>query len=347
MKIRSLLLALPLLLAAAGHLSAQIPDDEGVKIEVGGRLHTQFNTTSIDDVPPSQLFIRRARLEIDVRINDRVTGAIAPDFAGDEVTMKDAFIDVAFAPETRLRVGKMYRPFGLLEQTSSKRILMVERGLRIRGLDAADEYAILNDLEYSDRDIGVQVLGEGFLPGISYAAGVFRGPLHGQVGDSDSYQYVAEAKFRLAPALRLGAAWSNRQFVDSIAGVQELDRGNAFEVDLEYGAFAPGPHLLAEISTGDLDPFGDTRFRAAQVWLAYRTHPLTTLIQAVEPVLRVSHADTDVTGLDELRGGTLITPGINIHVGPLDRIMLNYDIWQGADGAPDARSFKAMFSLGF
>lgn len=349
MRIRSLLLSLPLLFGAAGHLFAQTPsaDVGGVQVEVGGRLHTQFNTSSFDDVPPSELFIRRARLEIDVKINDRVSGAIAPDFAGDRVTMKDAFINVAFAPEAHLQVGRMYRPFGLLEQTSSKRILPVERGLRIRGLEAADEYAILNGLEYSDRDVGVQLRGSALLPGFSYAAGVFRGPLHGQVGNSDSYQYTAEAKMRLAPALRLGAAWSNRQFVDSIAGVQRLDRGNAFEIDLEYGAFAPGPHLLAEISTGDLDPFGDARFRAAQVWLAYRTRPLSELIRALEPVLRVSHAETDATGIDRLRGGTLVTPGLNIHVGPLERILLNYDIWRGADGAPDARSFKAMVSLGF
>jgi hypothetical protein len=111
---------------------------------------------------------------------------------------------------------------------------------------------------------------------------------------------------------------------------------------------APGFHLLAELSRGDLDPFADAQFGGAQTWLAYRTGALSAVVTALEPVLRVSYAETDDAGTGlVIPGGTLLTPGINVYFGPLNRIMLNYDVWLGGDDSQDARSFKAMFQLGF
>ena len=74
--------------------------------------------------------------------------------------VKDAFVQLTFSPALQFLAGKAYKPFGLIEQTSSTRILPIERGLRVRGLEAADEYAIVNGLDYSDRDIGVQIMGQ-------------------------------------------------------------------------------------------------------------------------------------------------------------------------------------------
>jgi hypothetical protein len=68
----------------------------------------------------------------------------------------------------------------------------------------------------------------------------------------------------------------------------------------------------------------------------------------VEPVFRASYSDTDASsGAPMVSGGTLLTPGINVYFGPLNRIMLNYDIWLGDGDTPDAQSLKAMFQLGF
>lgn len=322
------------------------------ELSVGGRLHTQLNTTDVDAQPPSQLFIRRARIEIGVKVSDRVSGAIQPDFGGDEVDLKDAYVKFTFSPAFELLAGKAYRPFGLLEQTSSKRILPVERGLRIRGVDAVDEYAVTSGLGYSNREIGFQMLGapEGSGIGLEWAAGVFRGPLHNQVGDQDSYQLAARATVGPTPDLRIGAGWSSRHFTDGPAGGHELERGHAFEVDLEYGRFEPGFHLLAEVSTGDLDPHLDATFTGAHAWLAWRSEELGTGSPGVmvEPLLRLSWADTGTDGPDAMvPGGTLLTPGVNVYLGPLNRIMVNYDVWRGADDSPDATSFKLMFQLGF
>jgi hypothetical protein len=340
---------LPVLVAAQDPATPRLITS-GIELTLGGRLQTQFATTSVDGESPSELFIRRARIELGVKVDDRVSGVVHPEFGNDDVELKDAYLKLTFSPGLQFLAGKAYRPFGLLEQTSSKRILPIERGLRIRGLAARDEYALTSGLSYSNRDIGVQVLGtpEGNALGFSYAAGVFRGPLHGEVGDQDSYQFAARVTVRPASALRLGAGWSSRDFSDGVGTTPDLERGNAFEVDLEYGTFAPGVHVLAEVSRGDLDPFTDATFWGAHLWLAFRSRALGASGTMLEPVFRASYAETESdVGATVVPGGTLLTPGINLYLGALNRLMLNYDYWLGADGSEDARSVKAMFQLGF
>ncbi|MBR9988522.1 MAG: hypothetical protein KFH98_02145 [Gemmatimonadetes bacterium] len=322
----------------------------GAELSIGGRVQTQFNTTSVDGQAPSQLFLRRARIEVGVKVNDLVSGVLQPDFGNDNVELKDAYLKLDLSPAVQLLAGKAYRPFGLLEQTSSKRMLPIERGLRIRGVGAVDEYAVTSGPGYSNRDIGFQLLGspEGAPLGLAYAAGVFRGPLHGVVGAQDSYQFAARVTGRPVDGIRVGAGWSSRDFIVEPGETPGLERGHAFEIDVEYGAFAPGFHLMAELSRGDIDPLTDATFQGAHAWLAYRTEALSTAVSAVEPVFRASYAGTDaMDGAGVVAGGTLLTPGINIYFGALNRIMLNYDIWQGGDGSQDARSLKAMFQLGF
>jgi hypothetical protein len=323
------------------------------EIQIGGRVQTQFNTTSVESEPTSEFLLRRVRLEATVKINDVVSGKVQPDFAGNRVSLKDAYLKLDFAPALQLLAGQAYRPFSLLEQTSSTRILPIERGLEIRGLDAVDEYELVHGLAYSDRDIGVQVMGApaGAPLGLTYQAGVFRGPLQGAVGAEDSRQYAARLTVRPAERLRVGAAWSSRDFARPEAAVPdafELRRGHAFEVDVEYGAFAPGVHLLAEAAWGDRDPFTGAKFSGAQAWLGYRTPALGEAISGVEPLLRVSHGRTRGGEPGTPRdGGTLLTPGVNLYLGGLNRLMLNYDAWLPREGGGSEGSFKAMFQLAF
>jgi hypothetical protein len=334
-------------------LSAQTTDQtlrfttDAVEVKIGGRLHTQFNTTSLDGQPASQLLLRRARLELSARVGDRVSGVVHPEFGNDQVTLKDAYVAFDLSARVTMIAGKAYRPFGLLEQTSSKRILPVERGLRVRGLQEVDGYAVMNGLGYSDRDIGVQ-LRSTLDEGLELTAGVFQGPLHGQVGDHSSYQYVARLRGTVAPDVRVGAGWSNRDFATGVGAGLELERGNAFEIDLEYGSFAPGLHVLAEIASGDVNPFTDERFHGAQTWIAYRTEPFDGTEMMLEPLLRLSYADVAVSDQPATqRGGTLLTPGLALYFGPLNRIAVNYDLWWSKGSSDEANSLKVMFQMGF
>ncbi len=339
---------------AAAQASAQTDgavriESDAIEVGIGGRMQTQFNTTSVEGVPESQLFLRRVRLELEVRVNDLVSGRLQPDFAGDRVVLKDVYLQLDLAPAVKLRTGKFFKPFSLLENTTSTRILPIERGAAIRGITTWDEYELVHDLEYSDRDIGVQVMGqlEGAPLGLEYAAGVFQGPEH-QLGDDATYQYVARGIVSPLPAVKVGAGWSNRAFARSLPGGDyDVERGNAFEVDLEYGSFSPGFHLLGEVVTGSFDPFAGDDFSGAQAWLAYRTGAMGR-VAAVEPTLRLSYGDVQrESSLAEDLGGTLLTPGLNLHLGGRNRVMFNYDLWLADGVAENQGSFKAMFQLAF
>lgn len=341
-------------------VAAQEADGDGallmdaLEMTIGGRLQTQFSTTSVDGSPtegpqPSTVFFRRARLEFTVEVSDRVSGTIQPDFAGGQASLTDAYMRFAASPGLQVVVGRAYRPFGLLQQTSSKRILPIERGLRIRGVQDADEFGFVSGLGYSNRDLGLQLQGapEDAPYGLDYAVGVFRGPLHGQVGDRDSYQTAARVTATATDEVRVGLGWSSRDFGAFGPGGWDLERGNAFEIDVEYGSFAPGPHLLAEISHGTLDPFADTDFFGVHGWFGFRTEELEDTGLTLEPLLRLSHGRTSGAAAETAPpGGTLVTPGVNLYFTPVNRIMVNYDIWESRYGT-DARSFKMMFQLAF
>lgn len=353
MKVQTLAVLAALLMSSALHAQNRGRTElnvNGVELSVGGRLQAQFNTTDVDGEQPSEILLRRARIEIGVKVNDVVSGVLHPDFGNDEVVLKDAYLKLDFSPGIQLLAGRAYRPFGLLERTSSKRILPIERGLRIRGLQAGDEYSLLSSLGYTNRDIGLQVLGapRGAPLGFEYELGVTQGPLHGAVGAQDSYQFAGHVSVGLDD-VRLGGGWSSRDFAADDSETPALERGHAFEVDLEIGGFRPGFHLLAEVSRGDLDPFSGATFQGAHAWVAYRTERLTRNLTAVEPVFRASYSSTEVDagGTPPIPGGTLLTPGVNIYFGDLNRVMVNYDAWMGEDGSPDAGSWKVMFQLGF
>ncbi len=338
------------LLACAAPLAAQEPDAarinfSGIELTIGGRVQAQFNTTSIDEVPGSELILRRARLELEAQLNELVSFVIQPDFSGDEIRLKDTYVRLAFDPALQLVAGNSKMPFSRLEMTSSKRMLPVERGLRVRGLDAFDEYALVNGLDYSDREVGVLVSGEpeGAPLGFGYAAGIYRGPIQDDVTEA-TYQYVARATVQPTDLLSFGIAWSSRDFTNELA---DLERGHAFEVDAEYGAFAPGIHVIAEVAFGDLDPFTDTGFSGAQGWLAWRSDAIGGHVTGIEPVARVSWGDVDDGAPGAAPGGLLFTPGLNVYFGPLNRLMVNYDVWRGADDAGDAQSLKIMLQAAF
>lgn len=337
--------------------AAQEPVDRPIfkvnalEIAFDGRAQTQFNTSSVDDVQPTEIILRRLYLGAAVKVNEWVSGKVQVDFAGSRVTLKDAYLKLAFSPGLQLLAGNAYKPFSLLTQTSDTRILPIERGVRIRGLGAVEEQGFVSNLDYGERDIGLQLLGTpaGAPLDLEYGAGVFRGPLQGEVGPQDSYQFAARVTGSIMNETRLGIGWSSRDFPlppAALGGDPELERGHAFEVDLEYGSFSPGWHLLAETAFGDFDAVGDADFFGAGGWLAFRTEPFSSRIAYLEPTVRVSYGNPDDSAAP-IDGGTLLTPGFNLGFGGLNRLMLNYDVWLPQGDGETESSFKAMFQLAF
>jgi hypothetical protein len=328
------------------------------EIAVGGRVQTMFSTTTADGAIPALWEVRRARLELAIRAHPVISARLQPEFSGTQIALRDAYVALAVAPATQLLVGNAFRPFSLVAQTSSTLILPIERGARIRGASPAplEHYALVQGLGYADRDFGIQLrtAPAGAPLNLNVGFGVFNGPAQTAAGEELSLQYAGRASIAFVPNLRFGAGWSRRDFVvpESDQQPARIRAGNAWEIDLEIGGYAPGFHLVGELAAGDLDPFAGEqqdgqRFSAAQLWIGYRSATTGTSITNVEPIVRISHGDPQAGGGSfSNRGGTLFTPGINLYFGPLNRIMINFDAWRARDGGTES-SLKTLFQIAF
>jgi hypothetical protein len=132
--------------------------DDNFRLELGGRLQADFHAAEEDTrtlTGPflgSQFLIRRARVDVDVMFYKWITAKIQTELT-EGVSLKDAYLDLAFMPELRLRAGQFHVPFGLEEfGTSDNFIDFIERSL-------------VNELAPA-RDRGVKIYG-GLMGGAS------------------------------------------------------------------------------------------------------------------------------------------------------------------------------------
>ena len=77
-RISAALVAVLSILATAGDLTAQLTlTPRGASIRIGGRMHTQYATSSVESYN-SQFFFRRARLELDMTVSDFLDARLQP-----------------------------------------------------------------------------------------------------------------------------------------------------------------------------------------------------------------------------------------------------------------------------
>jgi hypothetical protein len=227
---------------------------------------------------------------------------------------------------------------------------VVEKTAKMRGVRTLDAQDLIQSLGYSSRDVGVQLLGALPLPHLplQYELAVLRGPLETPDSGLHPYQLGARLSATVAPGLRVGTAWSRRDFAtgpSSIAGAaHEIRPGDAFDLDVEYGDFEGGPHVIGEVVRGVVDPYLDRRFGTAQLIASYRFNPGGPIVTGIEPGLRASSSHIrDGAG----EGGVLLTPAISAYVRGESRVTLNYSQWRPETGARGEHDWKLLFQLAF
>ncbi len=341
-----------LLAASASPLWSQTIAGRAADIEIGGRLHTQFATSSIED-EGSNFFIRRARITVDLGLGEHLDARIMPEVAGGSASLQDAYVRYAFSPGFRVSAGQFKRAFDLFELESSTNLPLVERDGRIPGFsectgpDGTCSYSRLSEkLRFAGRDVGVRVdgsLGEGgsYMLSLTNGTGVNRSDENG--GKSVS----GRVTFRAADDVRIGANVGVHDYMltsatDGPNGSTEY--ATAGGVDVTVGTYRGGLRFMGSVLFGDnwsADPSGDTGFTAFQVLGSYY-HELTQsdVLHGIEPVLRVSYGDPDRDTDDD--GGMLITPGILAYFHGRNRIGLNVDVYSPQGGADTEYSFKVM-----
>ena len=343
--------------------------DKAFQLRVGGRimldaafmdadrdLEDAFGKDEFDNLYE----FRRARLFMEGTIYENVHYKAQYDFAGQEVEFKDMYINVD-ADFAEFKIGNFKEPFSLEELTSSKYITFMERGLP--------------NVFAPSRSVGLQIHGEAVEKKLNWRAGWFWGPAPEGMIDSAFTARIAFAPIfenKGEELLHFGAAISirdpdskevrYRQRPEVHTTTRLVDTGTIMDVKgitlvgLE-AAYVTGPFSAqAEVMWASVDSkaAGDPTYMGFYVYVSYwltgehrvykdgefdRVKPKENFGNggsgAWEVRARYSYLDLNDGDVD---GGELsdFTLGVNWHLNPATRVMLEYVFANVKDGALDA-----------
>jgi phosphate-selective porin OprO/OprP len=158
---------------ASDGLVLQSPEgDEKLRIGLLLQADGQFSLSDSNRQVVNTFSIGRLRPYVRGRFSRSFEIYFAPDFAGGNVVVQDAYIDTIFAPAFRLRVGKSKTPFGLELLHSDSNLLFFNRALPTALVP--------------NRDVGIQALGDISGGLASYMVGVMNGVADGGRADLDT-----------------------------------------------------------------------------------------------------------------------------------------------------------------
>jgi phosphate-selective porin OprO and OprP len=151
-------------------------------LRLGGVL--QLDSRTYFDNPATDgaggFVLRRARIYYQGTVFRDFDFLFVPDFAPTTgPTIFDAFMNYRYSPELQLLAGKFKVPIGLEQLVQDRNTLFNERSLA-------------TDL-VPNRDLGVELHGDLFGGGLSYAAGVFNGTVDG--GNSPNADFADDLAF--------------------------------------------------------------------------------------------------------------------------------------------------------
>lgn len=153
-------------LSAGKGFSIKSPDGVELKLKALMQADGRF---FLDDerVPQNDGFLfRRIRPTLEGSWGPLVGFRLTPEFAGDNASIVDAYIDLKFDPRATVRIGKVKGPIGLERLQSGGSLALVER-------------AFPTELA-PNRDIGVQLQGDLFANTLNYAVGAYNGAPDGR-----------------------------------------------------------------------------------------------------------------------------------------------------------------------
>ncbi|MGH7531388.1 MAG: porin [Gemmatimonadales bacterium] len=370
-----LLLVLPL---ASRALQGQAPS-----IRVSGRLQAHYRLSSGDSsanyntaLMSNGFEIRRLRIQADVRFGDDMHLVIVPSYEMGTLRMRDAYLRIGLTPQLGVSIGQEKSPFQRYELTSSNTLPSIERGVRILRLAGREG---LNDLlvnnGYGSQDLGAFVDWTSPADRFAVKVGVQNGSRESSVDVNSAKSFFGRATALVLanaeqqPVLQIGASLAARDraicstCTDAIAYFADSSKmTTAVGVDVEWGGFRPGLHVIADFATGDNVPAAnrvstgrnagnlrtaaDTALRTFVGFSlvgAYRVTtagPETRLLKFVEPALRVDYLDPDTDADND--DGLLITPALSVYFANTVVLRAGFDFYAYKDAAGDSQSAREL-----
>jgi hypothetical protein len=326
-----LILAAPLTTEAQTTISSRASN-----IRIGGRLHAQYQASSVDGAI-NDFFLRRARVLVDGTFNDFFVGRLQTDLSGGTATVLDAYVRMDFSETFRLTVGQMKRAFDIFELSSSTDLSIIERTGKITGFSSCSGVGsvcslsrLTESLGFAGRDAGVRI--DGSSGTFSYQATLTNGTGVVVPDENDGKSVSGRASFAATDNLTLSA---NVGFHDYLDPVDQTAHALGWGGDLQLGSWRDGLLVQAGVVGGDnwksLDGAGEPGQFLSMQAVASFYHPLGgDRIEGVEPLARVSVADPD--GSIDADGGTLLTPGLMLYFMGKNKIGANLDYYMPQTG---------------
>jgi hypothetical protein len=357
MRLRPVVLVVLVVLAHARWLAAQeepasptIKLGAGRSLELEGQLQVQAASSSVDSVIEWDSELRRMRLTAIADAGSGFFGTLQTDFGTDRARVRDAFLEYRPSSSVALRVGQFKIPFNGIELVSSKRLLVIERGNRIRGLSAAHTSTFLEENNLSARNRGLMGIVRLAQDRLTLMTGGWLGS--GESGDrNDGKELAARIEYsmfppsdKMSPPLIVGAAavtngyfGTPRDTLRVIDGdslrVDHAEYAAAFEGWVEYGKYLlAGAHVAGNVIFGDNpedfhaegDDLGFERFLGLQGWGEFLVQSGGSVLTAWAPAFRVDRFDPDTDADDD--ANLLLTPGLNVYFGSTVKLQLNVDV---------------------
>lgn len=340
-------------------------------VKMSGRLQMEFYDFNNGDnalyqalpaavrAPESSFLIRRARIEAKGNLAENIYFIIQPNYTTGQsgVTLKDAYIDVAFTkPEAHntftLRAGQFKRPFGRYELTSSNNLPSLERGA-YRGLvpSASNDLAVGNG--YEAHDIGAGLYYTGIQNKLAVGGAVMNGSLSpNNIDFNGSKSYYARATFAITPKLGIGASYGDHDFVqrpDTTVPADSAARNIGYGFDAQWSAPGEeGLYVMVDYISGESTLNSANEFWGIQGVAAYniRMKSPTSFLYAIEPAFRYDLAEPNNRILNDQN--TLITAGVNLYLTSKAQIRLMYESQSFEDSALSTISgFRGALTMNF
>jgi hypothetical protein len=304
-------------------------------VTLGGRFNAQYAHSSVD-AAENDIFLRRARLTINIRVNDFVDARLEPDFAG-TTSLRDAWMRLNFSDAFTIAAGQFKRGFDIFTLASSVDLSLIERDGRVEGLSTCSGVGsvcsygrFMEALQYADRDMGLRM--EGASGQLSYIVTATNGSGLNTADENDRKSAAGRVTLGVSDDVRVSGNVSLHDYVDPTGDATAV----AFGGDVEVGTWRDGMHLQAAVATGDnwtiLDGTQDpATFLALQGVASYYVPLDGTRLVGIEPLARFSWADPDTDTDDD--AGILVTPGLMFYITGRTKIGANLDVYSPQSGS--------------
>lgn len=295
------------------------------RIQFGSYIQIQYYSDQSKGIPngtgDSSLFLRRVDLIAKGKITNNLSYLfdVSPSLSTD--ILLDTYFDWTPLPMAGFRLGQFRIPFGIENQTSSRKLYFIDRMLWTNPETEQASSKAVSSLKagfIQERDLGLRASGKLLSTpvGLDYALAVINGSDRNTVDKNDKKDFVG--RIGLSPLKMVsvgGSGYVGKSPAATAAGAftgVNVKR-NRYGADLEIRPIEP-MLIRAEYVTGEDDK---VKFNGYYAFVAYR------LPMDIEPAVRIERLDPnkDKSANEIIR----TTVGLNYYIKGDTKVQANYE----------------------